>query len=286
MNKRRRFAVAGKGYSKRIAKKARRGFTLVELLVVIAIIALLMAILMPALRRARMQAQDVLCRSDVRQIGLVVLSMYLQDSDFKLARCYQYDFTSVGGPARSDSKCNRYFWHHSDGRRYKPSEDNSYWGTAYNEYVPETKIFGCPGFKNSAELADLDKLYDADIKLFYDSAYAVNGWLDSENVNSIRNQGEVVVALDHIEPRIENGHQDMLFAYGAENNLNHYRTRDRTEWYRAMFRHNVRYGGAQRTGGTMNILWMDNHVSKLDETTGQDVPTSWFDPLHKNTGLY
>jgi len=54
----------------------RRGFTLVELLVVISIIALLLSILMPALGKVRGQAQQVVCKTKMKQMGLAV-SMYV-----------------------------------------------------------------------------------------------------------------------------------------------------------------------------------------------------------------
>jgi prepilin-type N-terminal cleavage/methylation domain-containing protein/prepilin-type processing-associated H-X9-DG protein len=58
----------------------RRGFTLIELLVVIAIIALLMAILMPALQRVKAQAQKVTCLAKLKQWGLM-FKLYTDDND-------------------------------------------------------------------------------------------------------------------------------------------------------------------------------------------------------------
>jgi prepilin-type N-terminal cleavage/methylation domain-containing protein len=55
-----------------------RGFTLIELLVVISIIALLMAILMPTLGRARNQARAVTCQSSLHQWTLI-WSMFTTD---------------------------------------------------------------------------------------------------------------------------------------------------------------------------------------------------------------
>ncbi|MHC4118454.1 MAG: type II secretion system protein [Planctomycetota bacterium] len=63
-------------------KRFHTGFTLIELLVVIAIIALLMAILMPALARVRKQAKTVLCQTNLKQWGMI-WAMYMDDQNGK-----------------------------------------------------------------------------------------------------------------------------------------------------------------------------------------------------------
>ena len=64
-------------------KRGPAGFTLVELLVVIAIIALLMAILLPALNKARELGKRTVCFGNVRQL-ILAWTMYADENDDKI----------------------------------------------------------------------------------------------------------------------------------------------------------------------------------------------------------
>ena len=79
-------------------KRTVWAFTLIELLVVVSIIALLVAILMPALGKARQQAQSLVCKTNLRTIGQAEL-IYAAENNDKLA------------PIRSDTPKNYgLFW--------------------------------------------------------------------------------------------------------------------------------------------------------------------------------
>jgi len=63
-------------------RKVRQGFTLIELLVVVAIIALLISILLPALKSARDQAKKAVCSSNLRSVVQAMINYTVENRDF------------------------------------------------------------------------------------------------------------------------------------------------------------------------------------------------------------
>src|SRR3984885_12698679 len=154
--------------SRRGSRGVNAGFTLIELLVVIAIIAILAAMLLPALARAKQKAQGAGCLSNLRQWGLAI-TMYLEDNQsiFPLPKI------ATATPGSSGYNENTPGWSnfaefHNAGRG-----DNAWfnglptytgakplWEIASSPdgFVTGRKIFDCPAVTQPPEFTDPNRV--------------------------------------------------------------------------------------------------------------------------------
>ena len=117
--------------------KMRKAFTLIELLVVIAVIAVLMAVLLPALNHAREQGKRAVCLSNVKQFGLSWV-LYADDNDQRIVNACTVENTE--GHNDSKEPCWLYFRPEYDkNRRIDGIRRGALW-----TYVELLKIYKCP----------------------------------------------------------------------------------------------------------------------------------------------
>ena len=113
--------------------KRKTGFTLIELLVVISIIAVLLAILMPALTKAKDKVRSVICRSNLKHWA-IPFAMYAEDNDGKFMRGWmEGTVTNWGMGLQWMNQLRPYYSHVGNFRLCPmtpvPKEDNCFGGT-------------------------------------------------------------------------------------------------------------------------------------------------------------
>ena len=110
----------------------RKGFTLIELLVVIAIIAILAALLLPAIGKAKEKAKATQCLSNIRQVSLATV-LYAGDYQEYIVLLYVNGATPPGA--------------------WFPSTDGTWWVDSLRPYMQTTNVVACPSVRNGFGIA-------------------------------------------------------------------------------------------------------------------------------------
>ncbi len=248
-------------------RNARKGFTLVELLTVVGLIALLAAMLLPALNKAQQMARRTQCEANLHQIGI---AMHLYTFTYKglIAKVTQFGLweSPVGTPV-SNVKLASYW-----GCKYLPMLTKIERDPTRNLEAGQRGargIFRCPSAMQMD--ADLDGFGNSNYNPDQPAHYGVNYFISATKIVSWKNPSETVFCQDSVEHRIE-GSDDSLSAWGHPTNMRQWRAGGGSYFPNAIYEY-------YRHNKYCNVLWLDGHVSGIKESLGKDVPRRWYDGL-------
>ena len=252
--------------------RRKKGFTLIELLVVISIIALLLSILMPALSAVKERARFVVCKSNLRQLG-VAAATYVGDNNDSLMHpnhfMHSEDSYQAAYVEGTPLDC---IWHDE-----KLEIDSVLW-----PYLDDRKVVKCPTFSTVCRVSGcLSPSHVPSIPVNPQFGYVMNAYIMTDWAATSEPDGWLTYKLSELN------RPSSLLLYAEENpfmideNLNHPGTGPlSTNYLRETFFMPIRAGfsGAPNDciatfhikkdikRGVSNVCFADGHVSDEDGT--------------------
>ena len=263
-------------------KKESKAFTLIELLVVISVIALLTAILMPALGAARSQSRALACKSNLRQLVIANIGYATESDDFYV-------------PAASDmwDKAGLHRWH---GQRDALGDPFDPLRGPLIAYLADGRVKECPlkvefvkgqGWNTNFERGGGGYGYNMTYIGSRTSQSAVGGvqaWKDSYAKTARMTEiAAPAMTLMFADTAMANDQNSLIEYSFAEPPFTVYNGRPVTEFYMSPsihFRHR----------GQANVGWADGHIGRRRMANSNDknaygiqssdMNLGWFEPLN------
>jgi len=252
--------------------------------VVIGIIAVLIAVLLPALISARKSAEAIQCGSNLRQIGMA-MRLYLDHNKARFPLWHPN-----GGLWRDQAS----------GVMFPATDDRAYWGVVYLPFLLQNNaeyerqvangagattglawarsLWQCP----SNTITDLDPGWSENYVSDQSATIGLNDLISGRRTSRYKNASELILCHDAWEHKLEgNAGGDWLMAYSvitfdpATGTVLQKQPRNLLQYTGLPYEKAMRYA-YYRHKRRSGVLWLDGHVSYIPESNGTDIPPQWY----------